>query len=146
LSFDNGTVCWMGFRAGSWDSPPLSAGGRSRALSVTLLAVHLIRHMPEMEMQAEHLGSNPCLQHVVNCQGMGLASSSVAAAAAGDPKWTMPPWPGENFKPALFCTGDRGSGADVQLPGPTLMLCRCYTAKFGILDATSSCSRIAAAS
>ena len=97
LSLDNGTGCWTGgFVPAAGDPPPLYlyATGRSRALSVTLLAENLIRHMPEMEMQAEHLGSaatHAC--STLSWHGPCAVVCCCCHPPDGDPKWTMPPWP-----------------------------------------------------
>ena len=100
LSFDNGTGCWHG--AGSWDSPPLYASGTCQ------------RWKCRLSIKARQ---QPML--AARCHGMGLAPSSVAAAILRMGIQSGPCHhgrPGGNFKPALFLQGDRGSGADVQLP------------------------------
>ena len=102
LSFDNGTGCWHG--AGSWDSPPLYASGTCQRWKCSLFFFSITMENGNAGW-ASRLGSNPCLEHVVNCQGMGgLASSSVAAVLrmgiqSGPCHHGRP---GGNFKPALF--------------------------------------------
>jgi len=93
LSFDNGTGCWHG--AGSWDSPPLYASGTCQRWKCSLFFSITMEN--GNVGWASRLGSNPCLEHVVNCQGMGgLASSFVAAAVLRmgiQSDASMPPWP-----------------------------------------------------
>jgi len=56
---------------------------------------------------------------------------------------------GETSSLRFFCRGavEAAQTFSCPLPGPTLMmLCCCYTANFGVLDVTSDCGSIAAAS